>query len=232
MHSSQPSYICNVTATSFDIQCHKHLHERFQFLFEESLINEICKVGRLRKIGADHLVISVGDTITYMPIIVSGSLKVMTEDSNGDELLLYYLELGDTCAMTLNCCSREAKSTISALTEEESEILFIPVENMEAWMVKYKTWRNFVLESYNTRMNELLEAIDNLAFNNMEERLKKYLRDRAMVMHQGNLKITHKHIATDLNSSRVVISRLMKKLEIDGVIKQFRNRVEVLEFQD
>jgi len=166
-----------------------------------------------------------------MPLVLSGSLKVMTEDKQGDELLLYYLELGDTCAMTLNCCSRAAKSSISALAEEHSEILLIPVQHMEEWMVKYKSWRDFVLESYNGRFGEMLDAIDNLAFNNMEERLVRYLRDRAMVKHNGELKITHFQIANDLHSSRVVISRLMKKLEKDGIIRQQRNLVEVLEFQ-
>jgi len=217
--------------TPFDITCYNHLYERFQYIFEEDLINEICQAGQLRKVSEDTELMSIGQEITHMPIIVSGSLKVMTEDKEGEELLLYYLELGDTCAMTLNCCSKASKSAISAITEESSEILFIPVEKMEEWMIKYHSWRSFVLESYNTRMNEMLEAIDNLAFHNMEERLRKYLRDRAMVMHKGELKITHHHIANDLHSSRVVISRLMKKLENEGVIKQHRNRVEVLEFQ-
>lgn len=218
--------------TPFDIKCYTHLHERFQYLFEEELINEICKAGELRNVAADELLMQIGQPITHMPLIVSGSLKVLTEDEQGDELLLYYLELGDTCAMTLNCCSRQSKSAISAVTEEPSEILFIPVAKMEEWMIKYASWRNFVLESYNSRMNEMLEAIDSLAFHNMEERLTKYLRDRAMVMHGGELKITHHHIANDLHSSRVVISRLMKKLEKDGIIKQQRNLVELLEFKD
>lgn len=214
----------------FDISCYNILYDRFRLLFEEELINEICKASELKKLPADTTLMSVGQQITHMPLVVSGSLKVMTEDSNGEELLLYYLELGDTCAMTLNCCSRAAKSAISAMTEEPAEVLFIPVEYMEKWMVEYTSWRNFVLESYNTRLNEMLEAIDNLAFNNMEERLTKYLRDRAMIKQRGELKITHFQIASDLHSSRVVISRLMKKLEKDGVIIQKRNQVEVLEF--
>ncbi len=221
-----------MTVIPFDIKCYEQLHERFQYLFEDELINEICQVGELKKIPEDTLLMDIGQTITHMPLIVSGSLKVMTEDENGDELLLYYLELGDTCAMTLNCCSKASKSAISAITEEPSEVLFVPVEKMEEWMVKYKTWRNFVLEAYNSRLNEMLEAIDNLAFHNMEERITKYLRDKAMVNHSSELKVTHFQIAADLHSSRVVVSRIMKKLEMDGLIKQHRNRVEFLEFKD
>jgi len=214
----------------FDSSCFKHLHKRFQHLFEKELIDEICKVGDLQKVAEYTELMSIGESITHMPLVVSGSLKVMTEDKNGEELLLYYLELGNTCAMTLKCCSNKSKSEISAMTEEASEIIFIPVENMEKWMVKYKSWRDFVLESYSTRMTEMLSAIDNLAFHNMEERLSKYLNDRANVMQNAELKITHLQIANDLHSSRVVISRLMKKLEKEGVIKQYRNRIELLNF--
>ena len=221
-----------MNTTDFDITFYTNLHERFQYLFEDELIKEICNVSTLKKFEAESVIMEIGQTITHMPIIVSGSIKIMTEDENGEELLLYYLELGDTCAMTLNCCSRQTKSAITAITEEPSEILMVPVEKMDEWMVKYKSWRTFVLESYNTRLNEMLAAIDNLAFHDMEARLSKYLRDRAMVMHEGKLKITHFQIANDLHSSRVVISRLMKKLEKSGKIKQHRNFVEVCEFRN
>lgn len=221
-----------MTPTNSNDTCLERLKGKFQYLFEDSLIHEMCETGDLKKIPEDTMLMDVGQVITHMPLIVSGSIKVMTEDDKGDELLLYYLELGDTCAMTLNCCSRKAKSAIAAITEEPSEVLFVPVEKMEEWMIKFKSWRDFVLESYNTRFNEMLDAIDNLAFHNMEERLTKYLRDKAMVNHSDALKVTHYQIATDLHSSRVVVSRLMKKLEMDGVIKQHRNLVEVLEFQN
>jgi len=114
------------------------------------------------------------------------------------------------------------------VTEEPCEMLMVPIEYMDVWMVKYKSWRNFVLESYNTRLNEMLEAIDSLAFHNMEERIIKYLKDRAMVLGDDTLKITHYQIARDLNSSRVVISRIMKKLEDNGQVTQSRNMIKVV----
>lgn len=212
--------------------CYPILHERFQFIFEDELIQKICDTSQLKTFEADKTLIEIGQEINFMPLIINGSIKVMTEDKNGEELLLYYLELGDTCAMTLNCCSKKAKSSITAITEEPCDVIMVPVDKMDEWMVTYKSWRSFILESYNTRLNEMLAAIDNLAFNDMEQRLMKYLRDRAMVMHDGKLKITHSQIANDLHSSRVVISRLMKKLEKNNIIKQHRNQVEVVEFQE
>lgn len=211
-----------------DLTCYDYLLKRFEAIFEKELINDICNVGELQKVEAYTEFMSIGTSITHMPLVVSGSLKVMTEDKNEEELLLYYLEPGDTCAMTLKCCSDLSKSTVSAMTEEPSEILFIPVEYMEKWMIKYHSWRDFVLESFNSRLNEMLSAIDNLAFNSMENRLSKYLHDRAQLTGNMELKITHLQIANDLHSSRVVISRLMKKLEREGILKQHRNRVELL----
>lgn len=216
--------------TPFDITCYNKLYQRFQYLFEADLINEICQAGILKTFQEGDILIDIGQKISHMPLIVSGTLKIKREDKEGKELLLYYLELGDTCAVTLSCCSRKTKSTIRAICEEEAEVLFIPSEKMEAWMISYKSWRDFVLESYNDRLGEMLRAIDTLAFNNMEERLYKYLKDKVIVTKNKELNITHLQIAEEMHSSRVVISRLMKKLELDKKIILHRNRVEVLNF--
>lgn len=220
----------NHTFTPFNISCYNKLHERFQFLFEPALINEICKIGKVKTFKEGNILMDIGQTLTHMPLVISGSVKIMKEDKEGNELLLYYLELGDTCAVTLSCCTKPTRSAIKAIAESDVEILFIPVENIEDWMVKFKTWRGFVIDSYNTRLNEMLDAIDNLAFNNMEERVYKFLRDKVMVTKESKLHITHHQIANELNSSRVVISRLMKKLENEGLVIQHRNYVEVKEF--
>lgn len=203
--------------------------QHFEFLFEEPLIEEILKFGDFKEFKIDDELMDIGQEITHFPLVVSGSLKVMTEDETGNELLLYYLEMGDTCAMTLQCCLKSSKSKIRVTAEDITKVVFIPVQKMEEWIVKYPTWRRFVFDSYNNRLNEMLESIDNLAFTNLEGRLYKYLKDKAMVASNAELKITHHHIAHELNSSRVVISRLMKKLEHEGKITQDRNKVVVTE---
>ncbi len=209
-------------------QCIESLTDKFQFLFEKELIKDLCLFGRLKSYDANVIILDKGEAITSMPIIISGSIKVMTEDKSGHDLLLYYIGFSETCAITLNCCSRKSKSKIRAVTEVPSEVLFIPIEKMESWMIQYSSWRSFVLESFNSRLTEMLEAVDNLAFNNMEGRLIQYLNDKVWVTKSKELNITHAQIAQDLNSSRVVISRIMKKLELDNQIVQHRNKVEVL----
>ncbi len=211
-----------------DLNTYSLLKERFEFLFEPELLKEISLSSKLMHFEADNTIMDFGQMITHMPLVLSGSIRVMREDDEGHELLLYYLEVGDTCAVTLTCCSRKSKSKIRAITESQVDLLFIPVEKMEEWMVAYSSWRNFVLESYNIRLDELLTAIDNLAFNNMNQRLILYLKEKVWVTKNAALRITHQQIANDLNSSRVVISRLMKKLEHQGLVKQRRNEIQVL----
>ncbi|WP_417588627.1 Crp/Fnr family transcriptional regulator [Owenweeksia hongkongensis] len=204
--------------------------QHFELLFEAPLIEEILQLGDFKEFESDDELMDIGQDITHFPLIISGSLKVMTENENGNELLLYYLEMGDTCAMTMQCCLKSSKSKIRVTAEDLTKVVFIPVHKMEEWIVKYPSWRRFVFDSYNNRLNEMLESIDNLAFTNLEGRLYKYLKDKALINSSSELKITHHQIAADLNSSRVVISRLMKKLENEGKITQDRNWVLVKEF--
>ena len=206
------------------------LQNQFGLDFEPELISEISNCGKLKTIAPHTTMMEIGQEISHIPLLISGSIKIFTEDESGDELFLYYLEHGDTCAMTLKCCSGKKKSNIHAITDEETKIIFIPVHKMDEWMVKYVSWRNFVLDSHHVRMKELLEAVDSLAFMNMEERLQKYLHDKVLVTRSSEIHITHAEIARDLHSSRVVISRLMKKLEKNGKVVQRRNMVSLPEY--
>lgn len=216
-----------MSLTPFDITCYNHLHERFQNIFNEELINEICYNGHLKSFQHEEIIIDIGDKMEFFPLIVSGSVKILTEDKEGKELLLYYLEMGDTCAITLNITSQGNRSKIRAVAEDTCEILFLPTIKVDEWMVKYKEWRTFIMETYNYRMSEMLEAIDSLAFDNMENRLLKHLRDKAMVTGSTEIHGTHADIANNLHSSRVVISRMLAKLEKDGVLTHSRNKISL-----
>jgi CRP/FNR family transcriptional regulator len=206
------------------------LNQSYGYIFEEALIDEIVKVATYKEFKADDYLIEIGDYIKTMPLLLNGAIKILREDENGDELLLYFLERGDTCAMTLTCCMGQSKSRIRAIAETNGSLLMIPVEKMEDWLTKYKTWRNFVFDSYNVRLMEMLEAIDTLAFMNLDERLYKYLTDKAKVIGNAEINNTHQEIAYEMHTSRVVISRLLKALELQGKIKLNRNKIEILQF--
>ncbi len=203
------------------------LKNLYGYMFEDELIEEIYTAGQLREVKQGSFIMDIGDEITFMPLIISGAIKIMSEDEQGDDLLLYFIEKGDTCAMTLSCCVKKGRSNIRAVAESDVVMLMIPVEKMEDWMGKYRSWRAFILDSYHNRMQELLETVDTLAFMNMDERLLKYLRDKAMVNHDDVIHATHQEIAADLHTSRVVISRLLKKMEREGIIDLQRSQIKV-----
>lgn len=207
----------------------EQLQDAYGFIFEDKLIEEIGSVGTYKSFKKDETIIEIGDYLKSMPLLISGAIKVLREDQHGDELLLYFLERGDTCAMTLTCCIGNAQSEIRAIAESDTELLMIPVQKMEEWTAKYTSWRHFVFESYQNRLSEMLDTLDTIAFMKMDERLMKYLRDKAKINQSETLKITHQQIAYDLHTSRVVISRILKKLEIDGKIKLHRNSIEVVD---
>lgn len=195
------------------------------YLLEEALLEEIIHVGQLREVHLDEVILNVGDTMQMIPIVLKGSIKVSRENDSGEELLLYYIEGGDTCAMTLQCCVRHTASEIKATSMEDSLLLLVPVEMMENWMHKYKTWRGYILQSYHTRLTELMETVDAIAFMRLDERLMKFLVDQAKLLGSLEINLTHQKIAEDLHSSRVVISRLLKQLEVKGKIKLLRNKI-------
>ncbi|MGB0915066.1 MAG: Crp/Fnr family transcriptional regulator [Crocinitomicaceae bacterium] len=206
------------------------IKERIGFLFDEELTNEFLNVGRLQSVKEGDQIISTGDEIVMMPFIIDGAIKVSRVNDDGEELLLYYIESGDTCAMTLQCCVRKTKSEIKAIALEDSKLLMIPIEYMEAWMNKYHSWRSFVLSSYHNRFQELMETVDAIAFMRLDERLDKYLKDQAKLLGTLEIHYTHQRIAEDLHSSRVVISRLLKQMEVKGLITLRRNNVILKEF--
>ena len=207
----------------------EELQQNFGYLFEEELLQDINSSGVFKEVPAGFKLMEIGEYIKSMPLLVSGSIKILREDTNGDELLLYYIERGDTCAMTLSCCIGQAKSQIRAVAETDTRLIMVPVQKMEEWMGKYKSWQNFIIQSYHSRMMELLEAIDTIAFLKMDERILKYLQDKAKVIGNDEIQVTHQEIAHDLHTSRVVVSRLLKKLENLGKIHLHRNHIKIVD---
>jgi CRP/FNR family transcriptional regulator len=201
------------------------LQDQLGYILEPELITEMAKLAKVRETTTDEIIVHVGDRLQLIPILIQGSIKVSRENEDGEEILLYYIEGGDTCAMTLQCCTKKTDSLIKATAMEPSLLLMIPSEYMEIWMDQYKSWRTYIINNYHTRMMELMESIDAIAFMNLDQRLLKYLRDQAKLL--GSLEILHTHqqVADDLHSSRVVISRLLKQLEIKGEITLHRNKI-------
>ncbi|MFP9100784.1 Crp/Fnr family transcriptional regulator [Flavobacterium sp. RHBU_24] len=204
------------------------IKEAYGNVFEPALLTDIAKVATLVDFKEGNYLIEIGQYIRQMPLLINGAIKIIREDRQEGELLLYFLEKGDTCAMTLACCLGETRSEIRAVAETRGTVAMIPVGKMEEWLGKHKGWRNFVFSSYNKRLSEMLSAIDNLAFMKMDERLLNYLKEKSKVNQSKVIANTHQEIAYELNTSRVVISRLLKALENEGIIKLNRNTIQLL----
>ena len=208
----------------------QELRQKFGYLFDEDLIQAISNVGIIKYFNKDDIIIDIGQELNYIPLLLEGNIKIMREDDSGHDILLYVLEHGDTCAMSLICCMKKSKSKIRASADKDSKVILIPSNYMTEWFHTNESWRNFILQSYQIRFNEMLETIDTLAFMKMDERIYKYLKDQVKLNGTNNLEITHQKISDDLNTSRVVVSRLLKQLEDEEKIKTGRNQIDVLEF--
>jgi CRP/FNR family transcriptional regulator len=202
------------------------IRKKFPMLAESALQQEISNVGELLTFEAGETIMDYGNYIRFVPLVVEGTIKVLRQSAETEnELFLYYLNGGDTCAMAFTCCMMHRKSEIRTVAEEEATIITIPLKSMEEWMTKYPSWKNYIMLSYNQRFQELFNALDKIAFLKMDERLLKYLASKSRTLNSKVLEITHQEIARELNASREAISRLLKKLEQSNLLSLGRNKI-------
>lgn len=195
--------------------------------FEPGLIKALAQKAQIKSFKSGDQLIRNGMYIKHAMLIIKGMVKLYTDGENGEEFFMYYLEPGQACALSFVCAARNRKSDIEAYAIEDTEAILIPIELMDELMAKYKTWYYFVVETYRDRYQELLDVIRSVAFHSMDERLEYYLLRQKNAFGSNNLHLTHEQIANDLNSSRVVISRLLKQLEVKGKVKLLRNEIEL-----
>jgi CRP/FNR family transcriptional regulator len=194
--------------------------------FEPALKTFLAEHATLVNIPAGEVVLRPGQYIKSTMMIAEGRVKLYREGDDGGEFFMYYLEPGDACALTMICATKQETSEVMAKTIDDTTLLSVPIALMDTMMTTYKTWYYFVLETYRSRYEELLVVIDHIAFKDMDQRLFFYLQNQYQKLSVRNLKITHSEIAADLNSSREVISRLLKKMEQRGDIVLHRNYIE------
>jgi len=198
----------------------------FNFL-EKPLQDEIQQLGTHRVFKPEEVLVREGQFITGFPLVSSGLVRVTRNNSEGNELLLYYLKKGDVCAMALTCCMTNLRSSVNAVAEEETCVILLPVNLLDNWMCKYPSWKTFVMQTFQNRFRELIDTIDAVAFLNLDERLVRYFTDRYTKTGNTTLSVTHQELAIKLNTSREVISRLLKKLENNKKIKLSRNFIDI-----
>lgn len=196
--------------------------------FQQQLVEEIEKNASIHSFKAGEVIIRSGQYIKNTVLVISGKVKIYREDEDGGEFFMYYLQPGQACAISMICATKQETSAIMAKVEEDAELVMIPLNLMEKWMASHRSWYEFVIETYRNRFEEVLVVIDNIAFKAMDERLEFYLKRHRDTCKCNDIKISHQEIASDLNTSREVISRLLKKMEQRGLVKLHRSHIEIL----
>lgn len=196
--------------------------------FEPGLVEIIEKEAVKKKFAAGEVIMRTGQYIKSTALVLEGQIKIYRENQDGGEFLMYYLGPGQACAVSMICALQSETSEITAIAEEDTEVLLIPVQLMDDLMNKYKSWYQFVIQTYRNRFDELITVVDNIAFKNMDERLEFYLKRHVKNSGKNLIELSHQQIADDLNSSREVISRLLKKMEQRNLVRLNRNMIELI----
>ncbi len=207
------------------------IRQKFGDIFEEDLIEDLAKDAIVTPVLQGNKLIKRGTSFQYIVLLLDGTMKISrTDDETGQEHLLFYLSGTDSCAASFVLCNNKHNvSEIDMEAETDSMVLLVPRNKMNDLLANYNSWRNFVLETFGEKIKEFLDTLDSITFMKLDERLIRYLRDRAKVLNTKELEITHQEIAKDLTTSRVVISRLLKMLERDGHIRLHRNLIELVD---
>ncbi len=196
--------------------------------FENALLKEMAELAEIRHFKEGTVFMRTGQYFKSTMIILSGLVKIYREDEEGNEFFMYYLEPGKACALSFICSRKQEVSELTAKADKDTEIIAIPLEAMERWTTQYKSWNEFALMNYRERFEELLITIDQVAFRNMDERLMFYLKKHHQQYNTDIINLTHQTIAAELNSSREVITRLLKKLADKNMIRLHRQNIEIL----
>ena len=196
--------------------------------FEPALKQKLIAVASVKAFSAGEMMMETGQYFRSAVLIVEGKVKLYREGDDGGEFFMYYLDPGNACALSLICATKQETSQVKAKSLDDSVVIMIPIDLMDDLMKTYKTWYYFVLETYRARFEELLSVIDGVTFKALDERLVFYLKNQYLKLKTRQLTITHQEIANDLNSSREVISRLLKKMEQKGEVVLYRNYIEWL----
>lgn len=199
--------------------------KRFPF-FESGLRDAIVESGTYRLFAMNQELIREDQFIRSFPIVISGLIKVCRTDDAGNELLLYYLRPGEVCTVSLICCMDRTRSRVKAVAEEETAAILVPVELLDSWMSLFQTWKEYVMHSMQKRFDELLDALDSVAFMKLDERLVKFFTDRFRSSGATVYEGSHQEVALAMNSSREVISRLLKQMEKQGMVVLSRGRID------
>lgn len=202
-----------------------YLDNLVEFKSSPIIREKLLSYGVSKTFAEGDIILNENAYIKSIPIVVSGSIKVMRSDEDDREILLYYIQAGETCIMSFLGGLHHDTSKIKAVAEEDTEILFIPIEKVSLLIKEFPEWLDYIFRLYHKRFEELLEVVNDVAFKKMDERLLDFIKKKSELTHSKTIHITHEQIANELGTVRVVISRLLKQLEENKIVTLGRNKI-------
>lgn len=204
------------------------LSDNISFKSASRMYDKLSKLGISKTYNEGDVIINDHTYIKSIPIVISGTIKVMRTDDDGREILLYYIKSGESCIMSFLGGLHQDTSKVKAIAEDKTEVLFIPTEKLNVLMKEYPEWLDYMFRLYHKRFEELLEVVNAIAFKKMDERLMDYLEKKVKLTGSNTISITHEQLANELGTARVVVSRLLKQLETEGVVELGRNKISLI----
>ncbi|MDE0870789.1 MAG: Crp/Fnr family transcriptional regulator [Flavobacteriales bacterium] len=191
----------------------------FEFLgFSENLRNELAVAGQFKSFSAGEILCKPGDITEDVTLVAKGYVKLSLMSSNGSKQMLYFLEPGMLCGVSVYSTVVESKSKIFGEAESDVEMLVIPGKAVAKLRSENGEWNAFVSVEVKDRMEKTMMRLDEVSFDSLSSRLLKYLKEYSRMTDSMEIAKSHLALAQDLNSSREVISKLLKKMELDGEI--------------
>lgn len=203
------------------------LRQIAEFKSSPELVEMLYKYGIQKNYEAGSIVLNENAYVRSIPIVTKGVMKVIRTEEDGREILLYYIKAGESCIMSFLGGLHNETSKVKAEVEEDAEILFIPVEKVSLFIQEYPQWLDYIFRLYHKRFEELLEVVNAIAFKKVDERLLDLLNKKSELIQSKIIQITHEQLANELGTARVVVSRLLKQLEENGVVQLGRNKIVI-----
>ena len=197
-------------------------------IFQTLLKKEVDESGQVRSFPAGTVIVNFNAYISSIPIILSGSIKVIRTDEEGREILLYYIKPGESCIMSFLAGMHNDTSKIKAIVEEDVELLLIPIDKAKQWIKEFPEWADFIFNLYQKRFEELLEVVNSIAFQKADVRLMNLLNQKSKLFNSKEIKVTHQQLADETGLSREAVSRVLKQMENEGLVAITRNKIMLM----
>ena len=197
-------------------------------IFQSDLVKEIEDSGNLKHFEAGETIVNMDSYIKHIPVVLSGSIKVIRTEEDGREILLYYLTPGESCIVSILAGMKNETSKIKAIVEENADIMLIPADKAKEWVKKYPDWTEFIFDLYQKRFEELLDVVNSVAFQKIDTRLLHLIKQKTQLYQSKEISVTHQQLADELGITREATSRVLKQMEKEHLLILSRNKIELL----